>query len=152
MRKLTVGQLAEAAGTTRRAIRFYEEVGLLIPERDPNGYRRYTDEHIIWLKAIKMLRESGYSVKNLCLLIQIKRSDIPSADKIHSVLTLIEQVSRSLLEQRQALDLALQRLEIQRQECLDRLAQIGLPCDASPSANQFFQTQIEKLVQRIEEP
>ncbi len=152
MRKLTVGQLAEAAGTTRRTIRFYEEVGLLRPERDPNGYRRYTDEHILWLKAIKMLRESGYSVKNLCLLIEIKRSDIPSADKLHAALKLIEQVSRSMLEQRQALDLALQRLETQRQECLERLAEIGPSCDALPSADQFFQTQMKKLSQRIEEP
>ncbi len=99
MRKLTVGQLAEAAGTTRRTIRFYEEVGLLIAERDPNGYRRYTDEHIMVLKAIKHLRESGYSLKNLCLLIEIKRSDTSSMDKIHAALTLIEQVSRDLLEQ-----------------------------------------------------
>ena len=38
----TVGELAALSGVSARTLRFYEETGLLVPQRDlHNGYRRY---------------------------------------------------------------------------------------------------------------
>jgi MerR family redox-sensitive transcriptional activator SoxR len=38
---LTVGELAERTGVATSALRFYEERGLLHPERNDSGHRRY---------------------------------------------------------------------------------------------------------------
>ena len=38
---LTVGELAERTGVATSALRFYEERGLLYPERSDSGHRRY---------------------------------------------------------------------------------------------------------------
>ena len=40
-RPLTVGELAERAGVATSALRFYEERGLVHPERSGSGHRRY---------------------------------------------------------------------------------------------------------------
>ena len=37
----TVGQLAEQSGVSARTLRYYEDLGILSPQRGPNGYRLY---------------------------------------------------------------------------------------------------------------
>ena len=53
-----IGEAAEATGLTPRAIRYYEELGLLAPAAHVSGAnRRYDDEDLERLKLIKRLRE-----------------------------------------------------------------------------------------------
>lgn len=57
---LTIGQLADYAGVTTKAIRHYHERGLLAePDRDSSGYRRYTAEDAITLVKIRTLAGAG---------------------------------------------------------------------------------------------
>ncbi|MBB3724277.1 MerR family transcriptional regulator [Nonomuraea dietziae] len=57
---LTIGQLADYAGVTIKAIRHYHERGLLTePDRDSSGYRRYTAEDAITLVKIRTLAHAG---------------------------------------------------------------------------------------------
>ncbi|MFE3453738.1 MerR family transcriptional regulator [Nonomuraea sp. NPDC059194] len=57
---LTIGQLADYAGVTIKAVRHYHERGLLTePDRDSSGYRRYTAEHAIKLVKIRTLAHAG---------------------------------------------------------------------------------------------
>lgn len=39
-----IGELAERTGTSERLLRYYDRVGLLRPERRPNGYRFYDED------------------------------------------------------------------------------------------------------------
>lgn len=53
-----IGEVADATGLTQRAIRYYEEMGLLKPAAHISGAnRRYDDEDLERLKLIKRLRE-----------------------------------------------------------------------------------------------
>jgi MerR family transcriptional regulator, repressor of the yfmOP operon len=53
-----IGEAAEATGLTPRAIRYYEELGLLKPAAHVSGAnRRYDDEDLERLRLIKQLRE-----------------------------------------------------------------------------------------------
>jgi MerR family transcriptional regulator, repressor of the yfmOP operon len=53
-----IGEAAEATSLTPRAIRYYEELGLLAPAAHVSGgNRRYDDEDIERLNLIKRLRE-----------------------------------------------------------------------------------------------
>ena len=57
---LTIGQLADYAGVTIRAVRHYHKRGLLPePERDASGYRRYAAGAVIDLIRIKALADAG---------------------------------------------------------------------------------------------
>jgi DNA-binding transcriptional MerR regulator len=57
---ITIGQLADYAGVTIKAVRHYHQRGLLDePPRDSSGYRRYSAQHAIDLVKIKTLAEAG---------------------------------------------------------------------------------------------
>ncbi|MEV7238347.1 MerR family transcriptional regulator [Streptomyces sp. NPDC051020] len=57
---LTIGQLADYAGVTTKAIRHYHERGLLAePDRDSSGYRRYDAQHALTLVKIRTLANAG---------------------------------------------------------------------------------------------
>lgn len=40
---MRIGELARRTGVSVRALRYYEEQGLLVPARAANGYREYTE-------------------------------------------------------------------------------------------------------------
>src|SRR2546428_9059120 len=57
---ITIGQLADYAGVTIKAVRYYRQRGLLEePPRDSSRYRRYTAQDAIHLVKIKTLAEAG---------------------------------------------------------------------------------------------
>lgn len=51
---MQISELADRAGVTVKAVRYYERLGLLAPQRLPNGYRDYDDEQ---LRAAREIRE-----------------------------------------------------------------------------------------------
>src|SRR3954447_13023269 len=59
--RLTVGQLAEAAGVTPKALRHYDQTGLFRPDGvdDGNGYRWYRAERLPQARLIARLRGVG---------------------------------------------------------------------------------------------
>ncbi|SFJ75632.1 putative AdoMet-dependent methyltransferase [Halobacillus dabanensis] len=64
---MRIKEVANRLGTTTRTIRFYEEKGLVKPEKGANDYRNYKEEDVKELKGILALREVGMST------VQIKK-------------------------------------------------------------------------------
>ena len=62
---MKIKQVEELVGSTSKNIRFYENQGLLTPERAENGYREYHEQNIEALKKIKLLRKLGISVEEI---------------------------------------------------------------------------------------
>lgn len=57
---MRIGSLAEAVGTTPRAVRHYHRLGLLDePRRLSNGYREYTIDDVVRLMRIRWLADCG---------------------------------------------------------------------------------------------
>jgi DNA-binding transcriptional MerR regulator len=54
-----IGELAERAGVSTRALRHYEDRGLLVPERDTNGYRIYADDDVVRVAQIRTMIAAG---------------------------------------------------------------------------------------------
>ncbi|OZF39518.1 MerR family transcriptional regulator [Rhodococcus sp. 14-2483-1-2] len=54
-----IGDVARRTGVTERTLRYYEELGLLAPDRDRGGRRRYDGGDIDRLYRIRLLRELG---------------------------------------------------------------------------------------------
>lgn len=55
----TVGELAEQAGVSVRALHHYDEIGLLVPMRSGAGHRRYTEPDVARLTQVVALRSVG---------------------------------------------------------------------------------------------
>ncbi|TFB18511.1 mercury resistance transcriptional regulator MerR2 [Filobacillus milosensis] len=73
MEYFTIGQLAQETGVSRKAIRLYEEKGLILPsiKRSEGNYRVYNQEHVFCINGIKQLRSLGVSLEEMKDLIVI---------------------------------------------------------------------------------
>ena len=68
---LTSSELARIAGTTTRALRHYHKLGILPePDRDSNGYRQYTVQHLVQTLRIKQLQSLGFSLGELTPILE----------------------------------------------------------------------------------
>ncbi|MER6999173.1 MerR family transcriptional regulator [Streptomyces sp. NPDC000410] len=56
---MRIGALSRLTGVSERALRYYEEQGLLDPLRRPSGYREYTDDHVHTVRSIRTLLAAG---------------------------------------------------------------------------------------------
>jgi DNA-binding transcriptional MerR regulator len=56
---MRIGELSERTATSRRLLRYYEEQGLISPDRRPNGYRDYDERLVDRVLQIRGLLESG---------------------------------------------------------------------------------------------
>ncbi len=63
---MSIGQLAKLAKVSNRTVRYYEELGLIVPQhRGSNRYRYYDESHVDRLRLVKMLQESGFALKEI---------------------------------------------------------------------------------------
>lgn len=56
---MRIGELAERAGVTTKAVRYYDSLGLLRARRLGNGYRDYSDSDIRLVREIRDLAALG---------------------------------------------------------------------------------------------
>ncbi|WP_433287746.1 MerR family transcriptional regulator [Micromonospora sp. CA-244673] len=96
---ITIGQLAEYAGVTVKAVRHYHQRGLLAePERDSSGYRRYTAEDAIALVKIRTLAEAGVPLARVGDLLDADPDALTAAiaEIDHGLRERIAQLQRTL--------------------------------------------------------
>jgi MerR family redox-sensitive transcriptional activator SoxR len=65
---MRIGELAEATGATVRALRYYEEQGLLHADRTPSGQRVYADDAVDQVVWIRQLLKNGLPSKAIAKL------------------------------------------------------------------------------------
>ncbi|MFJ2055918.1 MerR family transcriptional regulator [Streptomyces sp. NPDC087908] len=56
---MRIGELSERTGTPRRLLRYYEEQGLIVADRLPNGYRDYDESNPDRVMQIRGLLDAG---------------------------------------------------------------------------------------------
>lgn len=62
---MTIQEVERQSGMTRANIRFYEEKGLLTPQRQPNGYRDYSAVDVETLRRVRLLRSLDISIDTI---------------------------------------------------------------------------------------
>ncbi|CAM5593532.1 MULTISPECIES: MerR family transcriptional regulator [Streptomyces] len=60
---MQIGELARRAGVTTKAVRYYESLGLLTPERLANSYRDYDEHDVRLVREIRALSRLGLPVE-----------------------------------------------------------------------------------------
>ncbi|GAB3482322.1 MerR family transcriptional regulator [Amycolatopsis cihanbeyliensis] len=66
---MKIGELARRAGVTVRALRYYEEQGLLSPERTPSGQRRYTADTVELVRLFQQFYAAGLGSRAIAALL-----------------------------------------------------------------------------------
>lgn len=67
---MLLNDIIEEVGMTKRAVKYYEEKGLLSVDKDSNGYRNYTQQDVETLKKISVYRKLGISIKDIQKLLE----------------------------------------------------------------------------------
>jgi DNA-binding transcriptional MerR regulator len=68
-----IGEVAERVDLSLRTVRYYEEVGLIAPERRTGGgFRLYTEANIERLLTIKQMKPLGFSLEEMRELLEAR--------------------------------------------------------------------------------
>ena len=117
---MRIGELASTAGITTKALRYYEERGLLEAPRRTNGYREYDESHLRVVREIQALREVGFALEDTRPFVDCLRAGNEEGDacpdsvavyrrKIAEVEAYLRQLTVVRDELRAKLDAALDR-------------------------------------------
>ena len=60
-----IGDVAKLYGVKPDSIRYYEEIGIITPQRAENGYRMFSIYDMWKLNVIRDLRALGFSMKEI---------------------------------------------------------------------------------------
>ncbi|MGV9267746.1 MerR family transcriptional regulator [Kitasatospora sp. NPDC003701] len=112
---MRIGELAERAGTTTRALRYYEQLGLLPARRAGNGYRAYGEDDLRLLKQIRTLQDFGFELEETRPFVECLRAGHPEGDSCPASL---EVYRRKLAE----LDECVARLQEVRAQVAEQFA------------------------------
>ncbi len=96
---MRIGELAQRTGTTTRALRFYEDQGLLTTRRSANGYRDYDEDDLQLVKEIQTLQTVGLTLEETRPFVECLRSGHETGDSCASSI----EVYRRKLEEADAL-------------------------------------------------
>ncbi|MFD6090903.1 MerR family transcriptional regulator [Oerskovia sp. NPDC060338] len=66
---MRIGELSRRTGTATRLLRYYEEQGLLTPQREENGYREYGEHLVDRVLQIRGLLEVGFPTRIIAELL-----------------------------------------------------------------------------------
>lgn len=117
---LTIGELAKEFDITPRSIRFYEEQGLLSPER--NGQNRiYTKKDWVRLKLILRGKRLGFSLFETKTLFELYDNNPNSKAQLDTMLNMTEQKRSELYQQLEDINILLLELEEVEQRCVEEL-------------------------------
>lgn len=87
MRCMNIGELGRLTGTSTKAIRYYEEIGVLRePERSANGYRTYELETVDRLRFIKDAQLTGLSLAEITTILDQRGKGESTCEHVMSLL------------------------------------------------------------------
>ncbi|MFB7508123.1 MerR family transcriptional regulator [Streptomyces broussonetiae] len=73
---MRIGELAAATGTTPRALRHYEQAGLIASERAANGYRVYAAAAAVRVRNIRHLLDAGLTLDDVRVFLPCLDGDV----------------------------------------------------------------------------
>jgi MerR family mercuric resistance operon transcriptional regulator len=100
---LTIAELGRLSGVGVETVRYYQRLGLVtVPaSRDRRSHRRYGAEQVAELDFVRACKDIGFSLKEIGLLVGLRRSQRSSCAKLHERLT---ELSGQLEAKRRQID------------------------------------------------
>ncbi len=84
---MRIGDLAAKSSVSTKTIRYYEDLGLLAePEREPNGYRTYSDGAASRLEFIRDAQASGLSLAEIGSILDMREEGESTCEHVTTLL------------------------------------------------------------------
>ncbi|MDP1649748.1 MAG: MerR family DNA-binding transcriptional regulator [Rubrivivax sp.] len=120
-RTYTITELALEFDITPRAIRFYEDMGLLAPQRQGRN-RVYTQRDRTRLKLTLRGKRLGLSLQEVKPLVEMYDSPSDTAQQLQAFLTVLAEHRRLLERQREDIEITLAEIAQHEARCRALLA------------------------------
>ncbi len=132
----TIGDLAREFDLTTRAIRFYEDMGLLQPKREgPGGRNRvYSARDRTRLKLTLRAKRLGLSLTEAKDIIEMYDSPRDTGPQLRKFLVVLAEHRRQLEEQMADLVANLEEVKVHEKEARALLAKLGKDIREDPSS------------------
>ena len=82
---MNIGEVAERSGLPAKTIRYYEEIGLIRPQRSANGYRAFRDTDLHKLAFLGRARALGFSIEDCRTLMALYEDDSRESAQVKAV-------------------------------------------------------------------
>ena len=82
---MNIGQAAEETALPPKTIRYYEEIGLVRPSRDTNGYRAFSQADLHKLRFLGRARALGFSIENCRALMSLYEDDSRASAEVKAI-------------------------------------------------------------------
>lgn len=122
--KYTISELASELDISPSSIRFYEEKGLLSPERSTGNQRIYTHRDRVRIKLILRGKRFGASLDEIAEMIGMAKSDVNEKKQIDKSLFYLEKKMAELENHKKEIKLFEKDLVDLKKKLLERLNQI----------------------------
>lgn len=102
MKRMTIGEAANRSGLTAKAIRLYEQRGLLgALDRTPAGYRTYGPDDLSVLCFIRQAKNVGLHLDEIGRILDLQRSgEQPCSTVLALLTTRIADIDRTMADLR----------------------------------------------------
>ncbi len=82
---MNIGDIAKRTGLPPKTIRYYEEIGLIRPARDANGYRVFRDSDTHKLAFLGRARALGFSIEDCRTLLALYEDEARASADVKRV-------------------------------------------------------------------
>lgn len=94
----SVSELAKKSGVSVRTLRYYDQIGLLTPQRKDNGYRCYSSDEVHKLQSIMLLRSCGLPLADIAASLAHDDFDLKTRlrDHLSDLQTQLETIASAI--------------------------------------------------------
>jgi len=82
---MNIGEVSERSGVPAKTIRYYEDIGLVRPQRNDNGYRAFRDPDLHKLRFLGRARSLGFSIENCRTLMALYEDETRESAQVKEV-------------------------------------------------------------------
>jgi DNA-binding transcriptional MerR regulator len=118
----SIKEMADLAGVSTRTLRYYDQLGLLIPAKTgDNGYRYYDHENLLRLQQVLFYRELDLPLREILLILDGPDFDPLAALKYHrqAITTRVKRLDKLLLTLDKTIGCMQGEIEMSEQEMFD---------------------------------
>jgi len=99
---MNIGHASKKSGLPAKTIRYYEDIGLLKPDRSDNGYRDYSMSDVHKLRFLQRSRGLGFSVEECRQLLALYEDKERASSDVKSIArTKLKEIERKITELRE---------------------------------------------------
>ncbi len=141
---------SKISGVSVRTLHYYDEIGLLSPEKRDNGYRYYSEKDMSVLQMILFYKYLGFSLKKIKKMLKEEDKDV--LGHLKKQFTLLEDERRRLLTLMDTLEKTIisyeRRTEMRTQEKFKGFKYEDSQKHVNKAINKYGKTVVERAIEK----